>query len=70
MHKNYIEKNRLSSVFHIFIITIFLLGFHGCGYKADPFYTQEAPVGDENVEFKLRKVNTDNNESDTCEKKK
>lgn len=37
------------------IIAIFLLGLSGCGYKADPFYEQEAPAGDENVEFKIKK---------------
>ena len=70
MSKKSIRNNSFSGVFHMFIIAIFLLGLSGCGYKADPFYTEDAPAGDENVEFKLRKVNIENNENDTCEKKK
>lgn len=38
----------------MFIIAMFLLGLGGCGYKADPFYTQDAPEGDENVEFIIK----------------
>ncbi len=41
------------------IITILLLGLNGCGYKADPFYTQDALVSDANVEFKIKKENND-----------
>ena len=33
------------------IITMFLLGMSACGYKADPFYTQEVSVEDKNVIF-------------------
>ena len=33
------------------IIAMFSLGLYGCGYRADPFYTQEAPTGDDNVIF-------------------
>jgi hypothetical protein len=33
------------------IITIFLLGISGCGYKADPFYGESSSLGDENVTF-------------------
>jgi len=44
------------------IISILLLGLSGCGYKADPFYTQDAPEGDENIEFKIKKENSDTKE--------
>ena len=37
------------------IIAMFLLGLSGCGYKADPYYLEDAPSGDENVEFKIKK---------------
>jgi hypothetical protein len=43
-----------------------LLGLSGCGHKADPYYLEEAPVSDENVEFILKKPtlkNSENNES-------
>lgn len=66
MSKNSIRSNSI----HILIIAMFLLGLHGCGYKAEPFYIQDAPEGDENVAFKLRKLNIDNNESAECVKKK
>jgi len=36
---------------------MFLLSFSGCGYKGDPFYSENISVGDENVEFKVRKQN-------------
>jgi len=37
------------------IIAVFLLGFGGCGYKANPYYLQDSPQGDENIEFKTKK---------------
>lgn len=36
------------------IIAMFLLGVQGCGYKANPFYSDDVPQGDENIEFKKR----------------
>ena len=45
---------------------MFLLSLSGCGYKADPYYLEDAPVSDENVEFILKKPTaevSDNNES-------
>ena len=33
------------------IIAMFLLGLNGCGYKANPFYTEEVSSEDENVKF-------------------
>ena len=53
------------------IITSFLLSLSGCGYKANPYYLEDAPVSDENVEFILKKPtgeSIDNNES--CNDKK
>ena len=37
------------------IIASFVLSFSGCGYKADPYYLEDAPQGDENVEFHMKK---------------
>lgn len=54
--KNFRRQGRLSSIFHMLIIAIFLLGLFGCGYRANPFYTEKTSINDENVEFKLRKV--------------
>ena len=50
----------------MFIIAVFLFSVSACGYKAAPFYSEDAPEGDENVEFILQKQNLENNES--CEK--
>jgi len=44
------------------IITMFLLAFSGCGYKANPYYLDDAPKGDKNIEFTIKKPK-DNNES-------
>ena len=32
-----------------------MLSFSGCGYKAPPYLMEEAPAGDENVEFIIKK---------------
>ena len=45
------------------IIAVFLLSVSACGYKAAPFYSEDAPEGDENVEFIIQKQNIDNNDS-------
>ena len=42
---------------------MFLLGLSGCGYKKSPYYLEEAPSGDENVEFIIKQPSGDNNES-------
>jgi len=34
---------------------MFLFSLSGCGYKAPPYYIEEAPTGDENVEFIIKK---------------
>ncbi|MEN8302592.1 MAG: hypothetical protein ABFQ64_00805 [Campylobacterota bacterium] len=39
-----------------------MLSLSACGYKAAPFYTEDAPEGDENVEFVIEKQNINNNE--------
>ena len=44
----------LTSIFHLVIIAVFLLGLSGCGYKADPYYEEEAPIGDQNIEFHVK----------------
>ncbi|MDD5158080.1 hypothetical protein [Sulfurimonas sp.] len=55
--------NNLSSIFHLIIITIFLLSLSGCGYKANPYYQEKAPQGDKNIEFIIQNQNMDDNES-------
>jgi len=40
---------------------VFLLGLSGCGYKANPYYEEDAPKGDENIEFHI-KTDKKNNE--------
>jgi len=37
------------------IITVFLLSFSGCGVKKPPYYQDDVPASDENVEFILIK---------------
>lgn len=49
----------LSGIFHLVIIALFLLGLSGCGYKANPYYSQKAPQGDENVKFIIKKSDPD-----------
>ncbi|MBE0514297.1 hypothetical protein [Sulfurimonas sp.] len=51
----------LTGVFHSIIITMFLLGLSGCGYKDAPYYLEDAPQSDENVKFIIKK--SENNES-------
>ena len=59
------------SSFHIAIIAIFLLSISGCGYKASPYYENEAPEGDENVEFIIKdkeiSKNENNENNESCE---
>jgi len=48
------------------IIASLVLGINGCGYKAAPFYSEDAPEADENVKFILEKKDIqkiDTNES-------
>jgi len=45
-----------------------LFSLSGCGYKAPPYYEEEPPKGDENVEFIIKNkeiIKNENNES--CE---
>lgn len=39
---------------------MFFLSLNGCGYKADPYYLQTAPVDDENVEFIIKEPSKKN----------
>gem|GEM_PF-1080420 len=61
------SRKNLLSVFHLSIIASFLLSLNACGYKAPPYYMQEAPNSDSNVEFILKqeedKLPKDNNTS-------
>ena len=47
----------------MFIIAVFLLSVSACGYKAAPFYSEDAPQGDDNVEFIIQKQNIQNDEN-------
>jgi predicted small lipoprotein YifL len=47
----------------VFIITSFLLSFSACGYKAPPYYEEEAPMGDKNVDFHYKKKSFESNEN-------
>ena len=50
------------------IIAVILLGFSGCGYKANPYYEVQVPIADENVEFIIKKSSNDTKENNTsCE---
>ena len=57
----------VTAVFHMLIIASFLLSVSACGYKAPPYYEKEAPKGDKNVKFIIKKkeFNNDNNVSCT-----
>lgn len=48
------KLKNLSTVFHALIIAMFVLSVNGCGYKKAPYYLEEAPSGDENVEFIIK----------------
>ena len=54
--------NNLTGIFHLLIIAVFLLSVSACGYKASPFYSEDAPPSDENVEFVIQKTNNENSE--------
>ena len=43
----------LNKILLIMLLTI--LGFSGCGYKANPYYENDAPKSDENVKFTIKK---------------
>ena len=70
MNKISQRSNYFSGIFHKLIIAMFLLGLSGCGYKAPPFYLEDAPEDDENVTFTIKKINVNNNASGACEPKK
>ncbi len=56
----------ITSIFHILIIASFLLGLHGCGYKADPYYEENNALSDKNVQFIIQKKRVDDNISKSC----
>ena len=56
------RSNNIRRIFHTLIIAIFLLSLNGCGYKDDPYYEEDSPSGDKNIEFIIKKP-IDNNES-------
>ena len=60
-----IFKN-LIGVFHALIIASLLLSLSGCGYKDAPYYSEEAPAGDENVKFIMKQKSFDNENNESC----
>jgi len=46
------------------IIAIFLLSLSACGYKAAPYYQEDAPQGDDNVEFIIKPQNAESKVKD------
>jgi len=50
------------------IIAMFSLSLNGCGYKAPPYYQEDVPKSDKNVEFIMKKPTQENNEVEqSCE---
>lgn len=47
-------RKNLTAIFYFLIISSFTLSLNGCGYKKAPYYLEEAPQGDENVEFIIK----------------
>ena len=56
----------ITAAFHVLIIASFLLSLSGCGYKAPPYYEKEAPKGDKNVKFILKKKEFNNDTNESC----
>ena len=42
---------------------MFLLSLSGCGHKSNPYYLENSPKSDNNIEFIIKKPSMDNNES-------
>jgi len=40
---------------------MFVLSLSGCGYKAPPYYEQDAPKADKNVKFIIKPTTNDTN---------
>ena len=38
-------RNYISNIFHVLIITVFILSFSGCGVKGDPVYVPNEQKG-------------------------
>lgn len=53
----------LTSIFHLVIIAMFLLGLSACGYKKGPYYLDKTPSGDNNVKFIIKEPSKDANET-------
>jgi len=49
--------------YHVVIIASLLLSINACGYRGSPYYVDEVPASDKNIDFKLKKKSFDNNES-------
>lgn len=58
--------NNITGIFHIVIIASFLLSVSACGYKAPPYYEQDAPKGDKNVKFIIKKKEFKNDNNESC----
>ena len=54
------RRHNLRNIFHVIIIASFILSLSACGHKSQPFYTDDTPKGDENVEFHITKPKKDN----------
>lgn len=53
----------LAKNYHVVIIASLLLSISACGYRGAPYYVEQVPAGDKNIDFKLKKKSFDNNES-------
>ena len=53
---------------------MFLLGLSGCGYKAPPFYVEDAPkdvsTSDDNIEFKVTNPDIKKISNTECDEEK
>jgi predicted small lipoprotein YifL len=59
------RRDNIISTFHKIIIAGFLLSLSACGYKAPPYYQEDVPKGDKNVEFHYKAKSFDTNETNT-----
>jgi len=50
----------------MFIIASFLLSLNACGYKAPPYYEEDVPKSDTNVEFILQKKSFSDENNESC----
>jgi predicted small lipoprotein YifL len=59
----------LKSFKTILIFLSFLFSISACGYKAAPYYQEEAPASDENVKFIMQKKEFPNDNNVSCDSK-